>query len=108
MSQLIYWKRRIFTGMNMADEKTTANTDGVQKTRRAIVTSAAQVAVTAPAVGLLLSASALPAAAQTRPYAVSQDPSADDFHTTGTEDDGDGAATGTAELDDNGAPNTGD
>jgi hypothetical protein len=86
----------------MADEKTTTSAEGVQKTRRAIVTSAAQVAVTAPAVGLLLSASSMPAAAQSRPYGESQDPSVDDFHTTGSEDDGDGLATGTAELDDNG------
>jgi len=35
------------------------------KTRRAIVTTAAQVAVTAPAVGLLLTASAKPAKAST-------------------------------------------
>ena len=35
----------------------------VQKTRRAIVTTAAQVAVTAPAVGLILSATTQPAAA---------------------------------------------
>jgi hypothetical protein len=37
---------------------------GAKKTRRAIVTTAAQVAVTAPAVGLLLSASTKPAAAR--------------------------------------------
>ena len=35
----------------------------VEKTRRAIVTTAAQVAVTAPAVGLILSATTQPAAA---------------------------------------------
>ncbi len=34
-----------------------------QKTRRAVVTTAAQVAVTAPAVGLILSATTQPAAA---------------------------------------------
>ena len=38
------------------------------KTRRAIVTTAAQVAVTLPAVGLLLSASTKPAKAAHLPY----------------------------------------
>jgi hypothetical protein len=41
-----------------------------QKTRRGFVKTAAQVAVTAPAVSLLLSATTKPAAAQASPYSV--------------------------------------
>jgi hypothetical protein len=48
--------------------KTEIETGTEKKTRRAVVSVAAQVAVTAPAVGLLLSASTLPAAAQISPY----------------------------------------
>jgi len=40
----------------MAEETKIEITEGAQKTRRAFVRTAAQVAVTAPAVGLLLSA----------------------------------------------------
>ena len=47
----------------MADETKIGHTDGL-KTRRAFVTTAAKVAVTAPAVAMLLNASTKPAAAQ--------------------------------------------
>ena len=49
-----------FWGLNMEDDK---KVEISGKTRRAFVKTAAQVAVTAPAVGLLLSASTKPAAA---------------------------------------------
>lgn len=47
----------------MADETKIGPATGVEKTRRSVVTTAAQVAVTAPAVGLLLSATTVPASA---------------------------------------------
>ena len=47
----------------MADEIKADNSNISKKTRRAFVTTAAQVAVTAPAVAMLLSASTKPAAA---------------------------------------------
>jgi negative regulator of sigma E activity len=52
----------------MANETKTEASKPALKTRRAFVTTAAQVAVTAPAVAMLLSATTKPAAAQTRPY----------------------------------------
>jgi hypothetical protein len=52
----------------MANETKIETSKVSMKTRRAFVTTAAQVAVTAPAVAMLLSASTKPAAAQTRPY----------------------------------------
>lgn len=51
----------------MSDDKrfeVTEATEVVKKTRRAVMVSAAQVAVTAPAVVLLLNASSVPASAQ--------------------------------------------
>ena len=65
-----------------------------KKTRRAFVTTAAQVAVTAPAVGLLLSASTKSASAQTR-YTLVDDVqcidcstgTVDNFFTNGVADD---------------------
>jgi len=48
----------------MADETKIENAIGTEKTRRAFVTSAAKVAVTAPVVAMLLNASTKPAAAQ--------------------------------------------
>ena len=47
----------------MSEETRDEAVTSVQKTRRAVVTTAAQVALTAPAVGLLLSATTQPAAA---------------------------------------------
>jgi hypothetical protein len=48
----------------MADETKIENSDVSKKTRRAFVTTAAHMAVTAPVVAMLLSASTKPAAAQ--------------------------------------------
>jgi hypothetical protein len=62
----------------MADEKKVEAVVEVQKTRRAFVRTAAQVAVTAPAVGILLSASTKPAAAASA-YQASQLHILDDF-----------------------------
>lgn len=69
----------------------------VQKSRRTFVKSAAQVAVTAPAVGLLLSATTKPAAAQISPYQAKQNAILDDFTFGNNEEDvdankGNGAA----------------
>ena|SRR5258706_15866739 len=63
----------------MADEPKIVTTEIGQKTRRAFVKTAAQVAVTAPAVGLLLSATTKPAAAQISAYQASQNHILDDF-----------------------------
>jgi hypothetical protein len=48
----------------MADEIKIEKTLGAEKTRRAFVTGAAKVAVTAPVVAMLLNASTKPASAQ--------------------------------------------
>jgi hypothetical protein len=61
--------------------------DAGQKTRRAFVKTAAQVAVTAPAVGILLSASTKPAAAQFSAYQASAQHILDDFTTGNNEED---------------------
>jgi hypothetical protein len=53
--------------------------EGIQKTRRAFVRTAAQVAVTAPAVSILLAGTTKPAAAQISPYVASQNHILDDF-----------------------------
>jgi hypothetical protein len=63
---------------------------GEQKSRRAFVKTAAQVAVTAPAVGILLSASTKPAEAQITAYAASQAHILDDFTFGNNEEDIDG------------------
>ena len=55
----------------MAEETKIEGIVSEEKTRRSAIKTAAQVAVTAPAVGLLLSASAKSAMAQT-PYHVDQ------------------------------------
>ena len=63
----------------MADETNTGKTELTPPSRRAVVTTAAQVAVTAPAVALLLNASAKSAFAQISPYQASQNHILDDF-----------------------------
>jgi hypothetical protein len=60
------------------------------KTRRAFVKTAAQVAVTAPAVSILLGAK--PAAAQISPYQASHNHILDDFTFGNNEEDIDGAS----------------
>jgi hypothetical protein len=57
----------------MAEETKIEGIVSEQKTRRSAIKTAAQVAVTAPAVGLLLSASTKAASAQSR-YFISDDP----------------------------------
>ena len=59
-----------------------------------MVTKAAQVAVTAPAVALLLNASAKSAFAQLTPYQASQNHILDDFTFGNNEEDIDGAELG--------------
>src|SRR5580765_4407337 len=53
--------------------------EGIQKSRRAFVRTAAQVAVTAPAVSILLAGTTKPAGATINPYQASQLHILDDF-----------------------------
>jgi len=53
--------------------------EGMQKSRRAFVKTATQVAVTAPAVSILLAGTTKPAAAEINPYQASQLHILDDF-----------------------------
>ena len=78
----------------MADENKIDGTEPVAKTRRTVVTTAAKVAVTAPAVGMLLSASTVPAGAQTTAYQASQLGILDDFTFGNTKEDVDAIALG--------------
>jgi len=71
----------------MADETNTNKTELAPPSRRAVVTKAAQVAVTAPAVALLLNASAKSAFAQISPYQASQNHILDDFTFGNNEED---------------------
>ena len=64
------------------------------KTRRSFVRTAAQVAVTAPAVSVLLAGTSKPAAAQISPYTASQFHILDDFTFGNTEEDIDARAFG--------------
>jgi hypothetical protein len=65
----------------MADETDEGKTEPTPRSRRAVVTSAAQAAITAPAVTLLLSASTKNVFAQFCTYTICVDPvpSQDDF-----------------------------
>ena len=65
-----------------------------QNTRRRFIKTAGQVAVTAPAVGLLLSAGAKPAAAQITPYNATNSHILDDFTFGNNEEDVDSARFG--------------
>jgi hypothetical protein len=78
----------------MADETNTSKTELTSPSRRAVVTKAAQVAVTAPAVALLLNASAKSAFAQISPYQASQNHILDDFTFGNNEEDIDAGAFG--------------
>jgi hypothetical protein len=71
----------------MAEDNKIETTEAETKSRRKFVTTAAQVAVTAPAVGLLLSASAKPAAAQISAYTATNRHILDDFTTGNTHED---------------------
>jgi len=73
----------------MAEENKVESTEVGKKTRRAFVTTAAQVAVTAPAVGLLLGSTS--AQAQILPaYTATQNHVLDDFTYGNTDEDIDG------------------
>jgi hypothetical protein len=71
----------------MSEDKKIEPVVGEQKSRRAFVKTAAQVAVTAPAVGILLSASTKPAEAQVTAYQASQQHILDDFTYGNNEED---------------------
>jgi hypothetical protein len=71
----------------MADETNTNNTELTPPSRRDVVTSAAKVAVTAPAVALLLNASTKSAFAQISPYQATQNHILDDFTFGNNEED---------------------
>lgn len=91
----------------MAEEKIELTEDG-QKTRRGFVKTAAQVAVTAPAVALLLNASTTPAAAQISPYQATQQHILDDFTFGNNREDIDALGTGTNFNPNNGTTNLDD
>jgi hypothetical protein len=75
----------------MAEDKKVESTESEQKSRRAFVKTAAQVAITAPAVGLLLNATTKPAGAQILdPYTATQNHVLDDFTFGNNEEDIDG------------------
>src|SRR5215210_8468782 len=71
----------------MTDETNTNKTELTPPSRRAVMTTAAQVAVTAPAVALLLNASTKNAFAQITPYEASQIHILDDFTFGNNEED---------------------
>src|ERR1051325_10951292 len=78
----------------MADETNIGKTEIIPPSRREVVTKAAQVAVTAPAVALLLNASAKNAFAQITPYVASHIHILDDFTFGNNEEDVDVARFG--------------
>ena len=75
----------------MADETNPEKTELTPPSRRAVVTTAAQVAVTAPAVALLLNATSKNAFAQITPYSGSILHILDDFTFGNNEEDVDAA-----------------
>jgi hypothetical protein len=78
----------------MADETTSGKTELTPPSRRDVVTKAAQVAVTAPAVAVLLNASARNAFAQISIYIDTQQHILDDFTFGNNEEDVDAARFG--------------
>ena len=68
--------------------------EGVQKSRRAFVRTAAQVAVTAPAVSILLAGATKAQAATVSPYSASQLHILDDFTFGNNEEDIDALSQG--------------
>lgn len=71
----------------MADETNTDKTEPASPSRRTVVTTAAQVAVTAPAVALLLNATSKSAFAQVSPYIATLNHILDDFTFGNTHED---------------------
>jgi len=74
----------------MAEETKLEKEEGLPKTRRDFVKTSAQVAVTAPAVALLLNATAKPASAQVSVYEATASHILDDFTYGNNEEDIDG------------------
>jgi hypothetical protein len=74
-------------GVTPAETTDDAATSEAAKTRRGFVLTAAKVAVTVPAVGLLLSATTKPAAALISAYEASQNHILDDFTFGNNEED---------------------
>ena len=68
--------------------------EGIEKTRRSFVKTAAQVAVTAPAVSILLAGTTKPAAAVINPYQASIAHILDDFTFGNNEEDIDARGLG--------------
>jgi hypothetical protein len=87
----------------MADE-TKIETTETQKSRRDLVKTAAQVAVTAPAVAVLLSATTKPASAQISAYAATASHILDDYTFGNLEEDIDALRDGSNVNPDNGSP----
>ncbi|MGE3781713.1 MAG: hypothetical protein AB7H71_03090 [Alphaproteobacteria bacterium] len=78
----------------MADETNTPENEPTSPSRRTVVTTAAQVAVTAPAVALLLNATSKSAFAQVSPYSASVLHILDDFTFGNNEEDVDAVKLG--------------
>jgi hypothetical protein len=74
----------------MAEDNKDGNAETASKTRRDFVKTSAQVAVTAPAVALLLNATAKPASAQVSVYEATLSHILDDFTFGNNEEDIDG------------------
>jgi negative regulator of sigma E activity len=103
------WKRERATAMAEENKPEETNIESAaQKTRRRFVQTAAQVAVTAPAVALLLSATTKPAAAQITAYQASQNHILDDFTFGNTEEDIDAINLGSNFNPNNGLANQDD
>jgi hypothetical protein len=82
--------------------------EGIQKTRRAFVRTAAQVAVTAPAVSILLAGTTKATAATISPYQASQQHILDDFTFGNNEEDIDALELGSNFNPNNGTRNLDD
>jgi len=78
----------------MDNEEIKQTEEGIEKTRRAFVKTAAQVAVTAPAVSILLAGTTKASAAVINPYQASQNHILDDFTFGNNEEDIDARGLG--------------
>jgi hypothetical protein len=92
----------------MTEETNTNKTEPTPPSRRAVMTTAAQVAVTAPAVTLLLNALTKSAFAAITPYQASQNQILDDFTFGNNEEDIDALETGSSFNPTNGQGNKDD
>ena len=88
----------------MADDSVKPETEIEKKTRRDFVKTSAQVAVTAPAVAMLLSATTKPAAAQISAYQARAAHILDDFTFGNDKEDIDAHSIGSNFNPDNGTP----